>query len=265
MKGLVDVGANLSHESFAHDREDVIARAIAAGVDTMIITGTSVEGSRAAIAVARGRSPLLHATVGVHPHDSEGFDETTLLTLEGLAREESVVSLGECGLDYHRDYSPRHAQRHAFEAQLDLAARTPLPVFLHERDATDDMLAMLRPVRDRLADAVIHCFTGTKDALHRYLDLGLYIGITGWICDERRGLHLREFVGDIPRDRLMIETDAPYLLPRTIRPMPKHRRNEPCYLPYVVTAIAESTGRAPEDVAHETAETARRFFRLPPA
>ena len=125
MKGLVDIGANLSHESFTHDREDVISRAIAAGVGAMIITGTSVEGSRAAIAVARGRAPLLHATVGVHPHDSEGFDDATLATLESLARDESVVSLGECGLDYYRDYSPREAQRHAFEAQLDLAARTP--------------------------------------------------------------------------------------------------------------------------------------------
>ncbi len=262
MKGLIDIGANLSHESFRHDVEEVKARAHAAGVDTMIVTGTSVEGSRAAIAVAEGRAPALYATVGVHPHDSEGFDDAALRVLEELAQSPSVRALGECGLDYNRDYSPREAQRAAFEAQLELATRMPLPVFLHERDAADDMVAMLRDYRDRMADGVIHCFTGTRESLFRYLDMGLYVGMTGWICDERRGTHLREFVGAIPRDRLMVETDAPYLLPRTIRPMPKHRRNEPCFLPYVVETIAEATGRAPEDVARETADTARRFFRL---
>jgi TatD DNase family protein len=259
---LIDIGANLTNKAFAADRERVIERAREAGVATIVVTGTSVTASATAVALASGRAPTLYATAGVHPHDASSFSEDTLDQLRALAAKPAVRALGECGLDYARNFSPRAAQLHAFEAQLELAAQLKLPVFLHDREAHDDMLALLRRYRGGIRGAVVHCFTGDRDELHAYLDLDLHIGITGWICDERRGLHLRELVRDIPADRLMLETDAPYLLPRTLKPAPASRRNEPAYLPLVLHAVAEATGRPADQVASETTGTARAFFAI---
>jgi TatD DNase family protein len=262
---MIDIGANLSHESFAHDLEAVLQRARTAGVNTIVVTGTSLEGSRAAAELAAGRAPVLYATAGVHPHEASHFTDATLAGLRALAAHPAIKSLGEFGLDYHRNYSPRAAQLFAFEAQLELAAELRRPLFLHDRDAHADLLPLLKRYRDRVPAAVVHCFTGTREELHAYLDLDLHIGITGWICDERRGLHLRELVRDIPRERLMLETDSPYLLPRTIKPTPRSRRNEPAFLAYVLETVAASVGRAAQEVAQETTATARAFFELPAA
>jgi TatD DNase family protein len=259
---LIDIGANLSHKAFSADLEQVIERARSAGVATIVVTGTSVNASRAAAALASGRAPALYATAGVHPHDASSFDERTLEELRTLATDPAVRALGECGLDYNRNFSPRASQLHAFEAQLELAAELKLPVFLHDREAHEDMLAVLQRYRDRISGAVVHCFTGERHELQAYLDLDLHIGITGWICDERRGLHLRELVRDIPADRLMLETDAPYLLPRTLKPAPANRRNEPAFLPLVLRTLAECTGRPADQVAGETTRTARAFFAM---
>jgi len=259
---LIDIGANLTHTAFAADLEKVIDRARQAGVATMVVTGTSVSASRAAATLAAARAPTLYATAGVHPHEASSFSADSLADLRTLATEPAVRALGECGLDYNRNFSPREAQLHAFEAQLALGAELELPMFLHEREAHDDLIALLRRYRDRIGAAVVHCFTGERQELHAYLDLDLHIGITGWICDERRGLHLRELVADIPADRLMLETDAPYLLPRTLKPAPAHRRNEPAFLPAVLQAVAECTGRPIDQVASQTARTASAFFAI---
>jgi TatD DNase family protein len=176
-----------------------------------------------------------------------------------------VVAVGECGLDYFRNFSPREAQLEAFRRQLDIARDTGLPVFLHQRDAHDDFVEILESALPEISRAVAHCFTGEHESLREYLAMGLYIGITGWICDERRGQHLHDIVEVIPDDRLLIETDAPYLLPRTIRPKPKTRRNEPMYLPEVLKVVAEARGQSLEHVAQVTTENARRFFNLPPS
>ena len=172
------------------------------------------------------------------------------------------MALGEAGLDYFRDLSPRDAQKRAFVAQLELAEAHGLPVFLHQRDAHGDFLAILREHRPNLRACVVHCFTDTRAALADYLALDCHIGITGWICDERRGQHLVEAVVDIPADRLMLETDAPYLMPRTIRPRPKTRRNEPANLPYVVQAVAAARDETVAQTAAHTTATARSFFEL---
>jgi TatD DNase family protein len=259
---LIDIGANLTGKAFAADLEPVIERARRAGVATIVVTGTSVAASRAAAALASDRAPMLYATAGVHPHEASSFDERGLEALRALAGQPAVRALGECGLDYNRNFSPRAAQLRAFEAQLELAAELELPVFLHDREAHEDMVALLRRYRDRLRGGVVHCFTGVRQELRAYLDLDLHIGITGWICDERRGLHLRELVRDIPAGRLMLETDAPYLLPRTLRPAPASRRNEPAFLPLVLEAVAECVRRAVDQVAAETTRTARSFFAL---
>lgn len=260
---LVDIGANLANSAFASDLDPVIARAFAAGLAGIVVTGSSVEGSHAALGIAKTRPGRLWSTAGVHPHHAKDCDAAAIASLRTLLADPICVAAGECGLDYDRDFSPRPAQREAFVAQLELAIEIGKPVFLHERAAHDDFIAILREHRSRLGRYVVHCFTGTGEQLDAYLDAGAYIGITGWICDERRGHHLRELVPRIPADRLMVETDAPYLLPRDLKPMPKNRRNEPGLLPQVARAVASAAGKPFEVLAAETTATARTFFGLP--
>ena len=257
---IIDIGVNLTHRSFAGDHDRVVDRAIAAGVSSMILTGTSEATSRSAQALAAARPGVLFSTAGVHPHDASHCSAATIEALRALARLPAVVAIGECGLDFDRDFSPRAVQERWFEAQLVLAAELGLPVFLHERDAHARFVAILRAHRPALVDAVVHCFTGTAAELDVYLELGACIGITGWICDERRGAELRKLTARIPLDRLMIETDAPFLAPRDLRP--RVSRNEPAYLPHILAAIATERAQAIEVVAAATTETARRVFRL---
>ncbi len=260
---LIDIGANLTHDSFDADRAQVLADAQAVGVQRLIVTGASEDGSTAAAQLAAAHPGVLYATAGVHPHHASDWTPDTRATLEALLRRPEVVSAGECGLDYFRNYSTPQQQADAFEEQLQLAVAADKPVFLHQRDAHEVFLEILDPVLPKLQRAVAHCFTAGRRELTDYVERGLYIGITGWICDERRGQHLVELIPSIPADRLMIETDAPYLLPRTLRPKPKSRRNEPRYLPEVLRVVADAAGRPAEDVARATTQNAQRFFDLP--
>ena len=258
---LVDIGANLAHDSFDADRAAVLQRARDAGVARIVVTGSSLESSRKALALAQA-TPDLFATAGLHPHHAAEYSAEHAAVFRELAAHADVVALGECGLDYFRDLSPRPEQQRAFAAQLALAVEARKPVFLHQRDAHADFLPILKEHRAQLAGAVVHCFTDTVAALEDYLALDCSIGITGWICDERRGLGLREAAKLIPDDKVLVETDAPYLLPRTA-PKATHRRNEPGLLPYVVRALAEARGQDEAHVARITTDNARRFFRLP--
>jgi TatD DNase family protein len=257
---LVDIGLNLAHDSFDHDRDQVVASALAAGVRHMVITGSTIESSRAAIDLARSAPGMFRATAGIHPHHAREFRDDDVPRLRSLLLEAGVGAAGECGLDYFRNFSPHDDQERVFRLQLELAAETGLPVFLHQRDAHDAFMSILREYRPRLAAGVAHCFTGDERELRDYLDLGLSIGITGWICDERRGQHLRELVRRVPPDRLMIETDAPYLMPRDLHPKPSGRRNEPKYLPHILRTVAVCRGERPEAVAEVTTRNARAFF-----
>jgi len=259
---LIDIGANLAHDSFDGDRDAVMQRAAKAGVVQMVVTGSSVDATQRAIELSRAHPGVLFATAGVHPHHAADLTLEALPALQELARDPSVVAAGECGLDYFRDFSPRDLQRRAFAWQLEIAAKTGKPVFLHQRDAHDDFIAILREHRSGLVGGVAHCFTAGEKERDAYLELGLAIGITGWINDERRGQHLRDVVRGIPADKLMIETDAPYLLPRDIRPSPKSRRNEPAFLPWVVRALAAARGETPEAVATCTTANAQAFFKM---
>ncbi|MEM9207994.1 MAG: TatD family hydrolase [Pseudomonadota bacterium] len=259
---LIDIGANLTHDSFDDDRDAVVQRARDAGVEAFILTGSSQAGSQQALGLARSAPDMFRSTAGVHPHHASEYNDAVDETLRDLATDSLVSAVGECGLDYFRNFSPADDQRMAFRRQLDIAVDVQKPVFLHQRDAHEDFVDLLTPYVERIPDGVAHCFTGTGDMLDAYIELGLYIGITGWICDERRGLHLREIVGRIPSDRLMIETDAPYLLPRTLRPKPKTRRNEPVHLVEVLRVVAEARGETDVELAAQTTANARRFFRL---
>jgi TatD DNase family protein len=259
---LIDIGANLTHDSFDEDRAEMMQRASDAGVTRMIVTGSSDQGSRDAAALAETAPGRLYATAGVHPHHAADFDAASAELIANLATKDAVVAVGECGLDYFRNFSPREDQLRAFRSQLEVAAATGLPVFLHQRDAHDDFVEVLEPMLPNLSRAVAHCFTGEGESLREYLQMGLWIGITGWICDERRGAHLHDIVPIIPDDRLLIETDAPYLLPRTLQPRPKTRRNEPAFLTEVLRVVAEARGQSEEHVAAITTANAIRFFDL---
>lgn len=260
---LIDIGANLAHDSFDEDRDAVLQRAFDAGVSRIVVTGSSDESNERAAALAESRPGLLYATAGVHPHHASDYSDSSDRLIREFVKKDVVVAVGECGLDYFRNFSPREAQLEAFRRQLDIAMDCGLPVFLHQRDAHDDFVEVLETALPELSRAVAHCFTGEGESLHEYVAMGLYIGITGWICDERRGKHLHDIVGAIPDDRLLIETDAPYLLPRNIRPRPKSRRNEPAYLPYVLETLAEARQQSVEHVAGITTKNAIRFFGLP--
>ncbi|MBV6288119.1 TatD family hydrolase [Pseudomonas aegrilactucae] len=263
---LIDIGVNLTNSSFAGKHEAVLERAQAAGVHQMLLTGTSLAGSEAALELCEQLDPdarRLFSTAGVHPHDASSWNADTARHLHALLEQPRVRAVGECGLDFNRDFSPRPQQEKALEEQLALAVTLQMPVFLHERDANERLLQILKDYRDRLPAAVVHCFTGERSALFSYLDLDLHIGITGWICDERRGTHLHPLVSSIPAGRLMLESDAPYLLPRSLRPKPKSGRNEPAYLPEVLREVALHRGESPEQVAAHTTQCAQRFFSLP--
>ncbi|KAF1712342.1 hydrolase TatD [Pseudoxanthomonas kalamensis DSM 18571] len=262
---LIDIGANLTHDCFDRDRDAVLQRAREAGVTRMIVTGASREHSPKALALAQAHPGVLYATAGVHPHHASEYTDECDAEMRALHAHAEVVAVGECGLDYFRDFSPRPAQRKAFERQLQLASENGKPLFLHQRDAHDDFMAMLRNFNGRLGPVVVHCFTGSREELFDYLDRDWHIGITGWLCDERRGQHLRELMKNIPANRLMVETDAPYLLPRTLKPMPKDRRNEPAFLPHIVEELARDRGVDAAEAAAASTATARAFFRLPDA
>lgn len=263
MSHLIDIGANLTHDAFDEDLDRVVARAFERDVRQFVVTGATAHGSRKALDLARAHPGVMFATAGVHPHHARDYHDATHDLIRELAGHDEVVSLGECGLDFFRGFSPRDAQEAVFERQLELAATLGMPVFLHQRDAHERFMAILRSCRHRLPRAVVHCFTGTREELHDYLDLDCHVGITGWICDERRGRHIQEFLGDIPPGRLMLETDAPYLLPRDLDPKPKTRRNEPMHLRHIAGVVARARGETPERVAEATTATARAFFDLP--
>ncbi len=263
---LIDIGVNLTNPSFDEKHQAVLDRAYAAGVQQLVLTGTSIEGSEQALALCEkldDSGQHLFSTAGIHPHSASDWNGDSAQRLRALLSESRVRAVGECGLDFNRDFSPRPQQEKVLEEHLALAVELKLPVFLHERDANQRLLEILKDYRDHLTAAVVHCFTGEQAALFSYLDLDLHIGITGWICDERRGTHLHPLVREIPRDRLMLESDAPYLLPRTLRPKPKNGRNEPAYLPEVLREVALHRNESMEDLARNSTACARRFFGLP--
>jgi len=260
---LIDIGANIAHGSFDEDRVDMMRRAADAGVHKIIVTGSSDDSNVQAANLAEQSPGVLYSTAGVHPHHASDYTDDSDALIRSLIKKDCVVAVGECGLDYFRNFSPREAQLSAFKRQLEIAKESGSPVFLHQRDAHDDFVEILEPALPDLSRAVAHCFTGEGESLREYIAMGLYVGVTGWICDERRGKHLHDIVSIIPDDKLLIETDAPYLLPRTIRPRPKSRRNEPMYLPEVVRVLAEARGQTEDHVAAITTANAKRFFALP--
>jgi len=263
---VIDIGVNLLHPQFDPDRDAVLDRAWRAGVEHIVVTGTDLAASADAAAfAARHGASRLSATAGIHPHDARQAPQDWLERLEALCRGEAVVAVGETGLDFNRNFSPPEDQLALFEGQTRLAARLGLPLFVHDREASDAVAGVLAAEADFSAGVVVHCFTGDREALRRYLALGCWIGVTGWVCDPRRGRDLRALAPEIPLERLLVETDAPFLRPGNAPRDDHGRRNEPALLPWVIETLAACRGEAPEALAAATADNARRFFRLGPA
>lgn len=262
---LVDIGFNFTSSAFRKDEDAVIERAKLVGVKHFVITGSDVEESERAAELATKYQGMV-STAGVHPHLAKTWQEDSYASLKKLTEYKQVVAIGEAGLDYNRNYSTPEQQRSAFEAQLALAAELNMPIFLHERDAHEDFTKILSTYRNQLSKVVVHCFTGSKEELDTYIGLDCHIGITGWICDERRGHHLHESIRNIPANRLMLETDAPYLLPRDLPkenfPKPDGRRNEPAFLPHILSTVAKCRNISVEQTALETTQTAKDFFSI---
>jgi TatD DNase family protein len=259
---VIDIGVNLTNTRFDKDRDALITRAKLAGVNAMLVTGTNVSESYKAKQLSSQYPNYLYSTAGVHPHDADNVSDTYLQDIRILAENNSVKAIGECGLDFNRNFSEPKQQEKVFAEQISLAAELNLPLFLHQRDAFSAWFQLLSPYLTSVPAMVSHCFTGTGDELDKCLSAGMYIGITGWVCDERRGKSLQALIPSIPLNRLMIETDAPYLTPRTIRPKPKSSRNEPSYLPYVIDKLAELYQCDIQDIIDASSKNARVVFNL---
>lgn len=257
----IDIGVNLMGKQFDQDRDQVVGNALADGVG-LIITGTDIRSNRAAASYISAKRPeSTWCTCGIHPHNADQWNpEYREQLMDLISRNQCIIALGEAGLDYDRMFSTRDNQKKCFSDILDMAESTSLPLFLHERAAEDDFIKMLKGHRNLCRRSVVHCFTGTRAAAYRYLQLGCSIGITGWICDDRRNRDLVEAVKLIPLDRLMVETDAPYLTPLHIKGLPK--RNIPENIKYVTEKIALIKGVDTELVRQAAIDNTRAFFNI---
>jgi len=260
---LIDIGVNLTNKNLLGDLEAVMQRAGDVGVRQMVVTGTSIEASREAIALCRSYPDRLVATCGIHPHHAKQWDQHSFEQIKAMASQDCVRAIGETGLDFNRNFSSPEAQEMAFRQQLELAATLKMPLFCHQRDAHRRFVEILRDYREAIGRLVVHCFTDNREALMDYLELDCYIGITGWICDERRGLELQQLVKSIPRERLLLETDAPYLLPRDLDPKPPSRVNEPSYLPHILKTVARHRTESVQQLGRQVLDNSRYFFDFP--
>ncbi|MCU4675523.1 TatD family hydrolase [Catenovulum sp. 2E275] len=257
-----DIGVNLTNSQFSSDYHQQIELAKQAGVARICITGTNERESHLAAQMA-GQYQNVYSTAGVHPHDAKDVSDNYLSVLKALYLDnQQVKAIGECGLDFNRNYSPQEQQLQVFSQQLDLAIELNAPVFLHQRDAHTAFIEVIKPRRNELKQVVVHCFTGNRQELEDYLALDCFIGITGWICDERRGKDVLELVNQIPLNRLLIETDAPFLLPRNLTPKPKDKRNLPLYLPHIAEQIAAQFNITLAELSAQTFANASEFFNI---
>lgn len=259
---LIDIGVNLTNSRFRDSVPEVLHRAEDEGVSGILITGTSEQESAAALELANQFPNQCWSTAGVHPHDAANVSDDWQNNLRQLAAQDKVKAIGECGLDFNRNFSPPEKQIEVFKGQLELADELNMPVFLHERDAFDTQIDVLSS--QSTLNGVIHCFTGTTKQMLAYLEFGLYVGITGWLCDPKRGESLRQAVLELPLERMMIETDAPYLTPKGLKDSAgkKVRTNEPRYLPFIAETIARLKGVDVCEVINASTQNANALFQL---
>ncbi|TRY72431.1 hypothetical protein TCAL_14908 [Tigriopus californicus] len=233
---IVDVGANLTNKKFSRDLDSVVQRAKESGVSKIMVTGTSLTASKDALRLSRLYPGVLYGTAGIHPHDAKSWDEESMPTLRELLQNRECVAVGECGLDFNRNFSPPETQLEVFEKQIQLACEIRKPLFLHERDAHKEMVNLLTQYKDNLPTCVIHCFTGTKEQARTYIEMGCYIGLTGYLWKDKSQTFLQRYC--------------------------TFQRNEPCSLPVTVEMIAAYLKKSPEEIALATTFNALKVFGL---
>lgn len=271
---LVDGGVNLTNPKFHSNTEFVIARALNAGVQKMVVTGLKLNGSKSAVVMAQTRPNVLYAAIGIHPHFiKDDWSEKAAEQLEAEMEKPGVCAVGEIGLDFCREYSPRDLQKEAFKKQVELAIKYRKALLVHDREAHEAVMEILGSYKD-LPPVVIHCFTGDADQVKAYLAKGYYIGITGFMCKDVYGAKLREMIKDgiLPLDRIIIQSDAPYMMPNVphteIDPVSKNlldfclHCNEPCTLSVIVRSIAKCKGMEPRPVSEIVTENALKVFKF---
>lgn len=254
---LFDSHCHLEDERFAGEVEDVLARMQAAGVSRCILAGSDIDSSTRIAALAAAHANV-YGVVGIHPHEAKYFDENTLPALAALLQQPRIVGVGEIGLDYYYDHSPREIQRDVFARQLDFAYEQGVPAVFHVRDAHGDVTDLFRAQRGRLPAGVLHCYTGSVESAREYLSMGFYISFSGSVT-FKNAHNLQEAARYVPIDRLLVETDSPYLAPAPMR----GQRNEPAYVRYVAEKVAELRGIPLEELIAQTTANVERLYGLP--
>lgn len=256
---LFDIGANLTHESFSSDLSTIINESISNNIEKISVTGCNVEDSLKALSIAEMYPNNLISTCGIHPHYADSFNDSSEIEIKEIASNSLVKAIGETGLDFNRNYSKKENQINSFLEHIKIANELNLPMFLHQRDSHKEFMTCLKDIYPE-TNCVVHCFTGSEEELDAYLSLDFYIGITGWICDEKRGSHLKEFISKIPLDKLLIETDSPYLLPKNIKI--KGRRNKPLFLKEVFSKVSSIRNEPVNDLSKAIYQNSLKFFNL---
>ncbi len=259
---LADSCFNINHESFDNDLTDVLHKANDNGVKYFFCPASKEKEVDEIINLTSKLKNNIYSSVGIHPHHASELKPETIKNLKAYLSNEQVKAIGEVGLDYFRNFQSPEIQKKCFNAFIELATEEQYPLFLHHRDAFKDFYPMVKDSMNNIPTSIVHCFTGTKYELKKFLDLGLYIGITGWVCDPKRGKELQEIIKYIPLDRMLVETDAPYLIPKNLEVRPKNNRNEPLYLEHIVQDISRLIETDVEIVATQTTENFKKLFRI---
>lgn len=239
MSELFDIACNFSSNRYDNDLHEVIKNAKNNNVTKFLVVSASINDVDKIYSIYQKYKSDCFFTIGTHPHHANEINSVSMKKMRILVQDLKPSSIGETGLDFFRNLSTLEEQIFAFEEQIKLSIEFNKPLFLHQRDAHDEFIKIIMKYKNDINKAVVHCFTGTQKQLDTYLNLGFCIGLTGWICDERRNVELRKSIKNIPLDRLMIETDSPYLIPRNLIIKPKNNRNEPSYLPHIAREIAD--------------------------
>jgi len=260
MAGFIDIACNFTHDSFKDNLDEVLNNAEHAGVDKFVLLCASLDDIDPIKVIQNNTPEKFFISAGIHPHHATEILEINYDALFNKLKSINPNAIGETGLDYFRNISPPNIQKKSFGMHIEIAKELNLPLYLHQRDAHSDFIRIIKENISNFPKFVVHCFTGTQAELDEYLELGAYIGLTGWICDAKRNIDLRKSIKNIPIEKMMIETDSPYLIPKNLMLKPKKNINEPKYLPHIANEICELTGYELEELKSATSNNAIKFF-----
>ena len=260
MAGFIDIACNFTHDSFKHNLDEVLNNAEHAGVDKFVLLCASLDDIDPIKVIQNNTPEKFFISAGIHPHHATEILEINYDALLKKLKSINPNAIGETGLDYFRNISQPDIQKKSFGMHIEIAKELSLPLYLHQRDAHSDFIRIIKENISNFPRFVVHCFTGTQAELDEYLELGAYIGLTGWICDAKRNIDLRKSIKNIPIEKMMIETDSPYLIPKNLMFKPKKNINEPKYLPHIANEICELTGYDLEELKSATSNNAIKFF-----